>query len=169
VVPNFGPAASSSLTGGGWAVPNVAIQSVCPNDLTEHLGVGIYDNTAYRLALDALTRPGRADPARVAPTACLDPPMPGIDPGTRTAHYAATLASVAATVATAPRTTSEPALACCVTATCAAGRTAPQQRSTRVASTRSAAPSNRTRRRRRRARTRPRPAPVAFADAPARG
>jgi hypothetical protein len=62
VVPNFGPAASSSLSGGGGAVTNVAIQSVCPNDLTEHLGIGIYDNTAYLLALDALSHPGPADP-----------------------------------------------------------------------------------------------------------
>ena len=38
VVPNFGPAASSSLSGGGGAVTNVAIQSVCPADVTEHLG-----------------------------------------------------------------------------------------------------------------------------------
>ncbi len=32
VVPNFGPAASSSLHGGGGAITNVAIQTVCPTD-----------------------------------------------------------------------------------------------------------------------------------------
>ncbi|MGZ4191897.1 MAG: esterase/lipase family protein, partial [Solirubrobacteraceae bacterium] len=120
VVPNFGPAASSSLSGGGGAVTNVAIQSVCPNDVTEHLGIGIYDNTAYQIALDALTHPGPADPSRVATTVCLNPLMPGIDPGTFAADYASTVASVAATVASSPRTTSEPAPACCVTATCPA-------------------------------------------------
>ena len=62
VVPNFGPAASSSLSGGGGAIANIAIQSVCPADVTEHLGVGIYDNTAYQLALDALTHPGPGRP-----------------------------------------------------------------------------------------------------------
>ena len=144
VVPNFGPAASSSLTGGGGAIANVAIQSVCPADLTEHLGIGIYDNTAYQLALDALTHPGPADPSRVAATTCLSPLMPGIDPSTFAADYANTLASVASTVATSPQTTAEPPLACYVTATCPTGRAAPQQRSTRALGTRSV-PSRATR------------------------
>jgi hypothetical protein len=158
VVPNIGPAASSSLSGGGGAIANVAIQSVCPADLTEHLGIGIYDNTAYQLALDALTHPGPADPSRVAATTCLSPLMPGIDPSTFAADYATTVASVASTVATSPRTTSEPPLACYVSATCPTGRAAPQQRSSRVLGTRSAPsratrpavkPRRRTRRRRR--------------------
>jgi pimeloyl-ACP methyl ester carboxylesterase len=66
VVPNFGPAASSALHGGGGAITNVAIQTVCPTDPTEHIGIGIYDDTAYALALDAITHPGPADPSRVA-------------------------------------------------------------------------------------------------------
>jgi triacylglycerol esterase/lipase EstA (alpha/beta hydrolase family) len=93
VVPNSGPAASSSLAGGGGAIANVAIQSVCPADLTEHLGIGIYDNTAYELSLDALTHPGPANPSRVAATTCLSPLMPGIDPSTFPADYAQTVAS----------------------------------------------------------------------------
>lgn len=132
VVPNFGPAASSSLSGGGGAIVNVPIQSVCPADLTEHLGVGIYDNTAYALALDAMTHPGPADPARMAVATCLSPLMPGIDPSTFAADYAQTVASVAATVASAPRTASEPPLACYVTATCPTGRATSQERSTRA-------------------------------------
>ncbi|HEY6525431.1 MAG TPA: hypothetical protein VIY10_16725 [Solirubrobacteraceae bacterium] len=169
VVPNFGPAASSSLTGGGGAITNVAIQSVCPADLTEHLGIGIYDNTAYQLALDALTHPGPADPSRVAATTCLSPLMPGIDPSTFAADYANTLASVASTVATSPQTTAEPPLACYVTATCPTGRAAPQQRSTRAPATRSV-PSRATRpavsRRRRTRRRHRRPvqaSPMAYA------
>lgn len=138
VVPNFGPAASSSLAGGGGAITNVAIQSVCPADVTEHIGIGIYDNTAYELALDALTHPGPANPTRVAPAACLSPFMPGIDPSTFAADYAQTLASVASTVAASPRTTSEPPLACYVTATCPTGRAAPQEPSSHRLSTRSA-------------------------------
>jgi hypothetical protein len=129
VTPNFGPAASSSLSGGGGATANIAIQSVCPADLTEHLGIGIYDNTAYALALDALTHAGPAAAARVPATTCLSPLMPGIDPSTFAADYAHTLASVATTVATAPHTTSEPPLACYVTATCPTGRAARQKRS----------------------------------------
>jgi hypothetical protein len=171
VTPNFGPAASSSLSGGGGAIANVAIQSVCPADLTEHLGIGIYDNTAYALALDALTHDGPADAARVSATTCLSPLMPGIDPGTFAADYAHTLASVASTVATARRTTSEPPLACYVTATCPTGRAARQERSSAAAARRS--PPSRTarkavaRRGRKRERS-PRPArtaPLAYAAA----
>ena len=171
VVPNFGPAASSSLSGGGGAITNVAIQSVCPGDVTEHLGVGIYDNTAYRIALDALTHPGPADPSRVAPTACLTPLMPGIDPGTFATDYAGTLASVAGTVAAAPRTSSEPPLACYVTATCPASGSTAQQRSTRTTA-QGKAPSPTTRRavkHRRRTHRRPGARPLAFAAGVTRG
>ena len=169
VVPNFGPAASSSLAGGGGAITNVAIQTVCPADVTEHLGIGIYDNTAYQLALDALTHPGPANPARVAATTCLSPLMPGIDPSTFSADYAETLASVASTVATSPRTTSEPPLACYVTATCPTGRAAAQQRSshglsTQQASSRAIRPAAKhPRRRHKRHRRRERESPTALA------
>jgi hypothetical protein len=169
VVPNFGPAASSSLAGGGGAVANVAIQSVCPADLTEHLGIGIYDNAAYQLALDGLTHPGPAMASRVAATTCLNPLMPGIDASTFPADYANTVASVASTVAASPRTTSEPPLACYVTATCPTGRAAAEQPSSRGLGTRSA-PSRQTgsavkhRRRTRRRRRHPvHVAPMAYA------
>jgi pimeloyl-ACP methyl ester carboxylesterase len=122
VVPNFGPAASSSLHGGGGAITNVAIQSVCPTDPTEHIGIGIYDDTAYALAIDAITHPGPADPSRVAPTTCLDPLMPGIAPASFPANFAATGVAVAKTLATYPHVKAEPKLACYVTASCSAPR-----------------------------------------------
>jgi hypothetical protein len=169
VVPNFGPAASSSLSGGGGAIANVAIQSVCPADLTEHLGIGIYDNTAYELALDALTHPGPANPSRVAATTCLRPLMPGIDPSTFATNYAGTLAAIASAAATAPRTSSEPPLACYVTATCPSGRATPQERTSRAAlgrRTSSTHPATKhRRRRRRRSPTRSHAAPPAYAAA----
>ncbi len=124
VVPNFGPAASSSLHGGGGAITNVPIQQVCPTDVTEHIGIGIYDNTAYQIALDALTHPGPADPARVSRLACLDPLMPGVNPATFAVNYARTLAVVSTTLATYPRVPAEPPLACYVTASCPPSRTA---------------------------------------------
>jgi hypothetical protein len=124
VVPNFGPAASSSLHGGGGAITNVPIQQVCPTDATEHIGIGIYDNTAYQLALDALSHPGPANPARVSRAACLDPLMPGVDPATFPTNYASTLASIATTLATYPRVGAEPPLACYTTATCPAANRA---------------------------------------------
>lgn len=118
VVPNFGPAASSSLHGGGGKITNVAVQTVCPTDLTEHLGVGIYDHTAYALAVDALEHSGPANPARVSRAVCLDPLMPAINPVAFPANFARTGVVVATTVATYPHTAAEPPLACYVTGTC---------------------------------------------------
>jgi hypothetical protein len=118
VVPNFGPAASSALHGGGGAITNVAIQTVCPTDPTEHIGIGIYDDTAFALALDAITHPGPADPSRVSRTVCLDPLMPGVAPVAFPVNFAKTNASVATTLATYPHVPAEPRLACYVTATC---------------------------------------------------
>jgi pimeloyl-ACP methyl ester carboxylesterase len=118
VVPNFGPAASSALHGGGGQITNVAIQAVCPDDPTEHIGIGIYDHTAYALALDALTHSGPADPSRISKTVCLDPLMPGVDAATFPADYAKTLAAVGETLASYPHVAAEPALACYVTARC---------------------------------------------------
>jgi pimeloyl-ACP methyl ester carboxylesterase len=127
VVPNFGPAASSSLHGGGGAITNVAIQTVCPTDPTEHIGIGIYDHTAYALALDAITHAGPADPSRVAQSTCLDPLMPGVDPVAFPVNFAATNAAVAKTLATYPHTRAEPRLACYVTASCRKRTARPQR------------------------------------------
>jgi hypothetical protein len=118
VVPNFGPSASSSLHGGGGQITNVAIQSVCPTDPTEHIGVGIYDDTAYAIAVDALDHRGSAVPSRVSRGVCLDPLMPGINRATFALNYAHTTAAVAKTLATYPHVSREPALACYTTASC---------------------------------------------------
>jgi hypothetical protein len=118
VVPNFGPAASSALHGGGGQITNVAIQQVCPLDVTEHIGIGTYDDTAYAIALDALTYPGPADPARVSRAVCLDPLMPGVNPVTFVTDFAQTNAVVATTLATYPHVAAEPPLACYVAASC---------------------------------------------------
>ncbi len=50
----------SSYTGG----TNIAIQDHCRTRLVGHVGM-LYDGAGYKLALDALTHPGPADPARV--------------------------------------------------------------------------------------------------------
>ncbi len=124
VVPNIGPAASSSLQGGGGQIINVPIQQVCPLDISEHLGVGTYDNTAYQLALDALTHAGPADPSRLSPGAvCSHPLMPGVNPLTFVTDFANTGAVVATTLATYPHVAAEPPLACYVTAGCPAAST----------------------------------------------
>jgi pimeloyl-ACP methyl ester carboxylesterase len=122
LVPNFGPAALSALHSGGGAITNVAIQQVCPVDLTEHIGIGTYDNTAYAIALDALTHPGPADPARVSRAVCLDPLMPGVNPLTFASDFAATNALLATTLATYPHVSTEPPLACYATVQCSSPR-----------------------------------------------
>jgi triacylglycerol esterase/lipase EstA (alpha/beta hydrolase family) len=123
VVPNLGPAASSSLHGGGGQITNVAIQDVCPLDTSEHLAVGTYDNPAYALAIDALTHAGPASPTRVSGSACARAFMPGVDPSTFAVDYGRELAFIAKEIATYPHVSREPPLACYVTASCA-GRTA---------------------------------------------
>ena len=114
VVPNLGPAASSSVHGGGGAITNVAVQSVCSADTSEHLAMGSYDPVGYALALDALTHPGPADPGRIGRSVCATPFMPGVDPATFPADYAAYIAYIGHSVATAPEVTTEPPLQCYV-------------------------------------------------------
>jgi hypothetical protein len=54
------PYQSQALTGS--TVTNVVLQSRCPGDLTEHIGI-VYDPVALQWARDALLRPGPANRA----------------------------------------------------------------------------------------------------------
>ncbi|WP_249012051.1 hypothetical protein [Conexibacter sp. DBS9H8] len=137
VVPNIGPHPSSALTTGDGAITNVAIQQVCPNDVSEHLGIGTYDATAYAIALEALTHAGPANPALVPRSVCLDPLMPGVNPLTFPLDFATLGAGVAETLATYPHVSTEPPLACYVTAHCP-GQPAPRTRATRTVRRRTA-------------------------------
>jgi pimeloyl-ACP methyl ester carboxylesterase len=119
VVPNTDATGSSALHGGGAEIANIALQDVCPADTSEHLAIGTYDNVAYELAVDALTHPGPADPARIAASACETALMPGVDPSTFPTDYANEGAFVATTIASSEEVSAEPALACYVTASCA--------------------------------------------------
>jgi triacylglycerol esterase/lipase EstA (alpha/beta hydrolase family) len=118
VVPNSGPHPSSAVAGGGGTITNVAIQQVCPNDVAEHLGIGTYDNTAYQIAMEALTHSGSGDPALVPKSVCLDPLMPGVNPLTFATDFGDAGAAVATALATTPFIAHEPPLACYVTASC---------------------------------------------------
>ncbi len=122
VVPNIGPAASSALHGGGGEITNVAIQQVCPLDPTEHIGIGIYDNTAFQIAMEALTHPGSGDPSLVPKSVCSQLLLPGVNPATFPLNYLSTLETVATTLATYFHTASEPPLRCYVTGTCPSDR-----------------------------------------------
>jgi len=117
VTPNLDSTGSSSLHGGGGAITNVAIQDVCPLDLTEHLGMA-YDGPAYAIAIDALTHPGPANPSRLPASVCLFPLMPGVNPVTFPVDSSTAAAHLALATATYPRVSAEPPLACYVTATC---------------------------------------------------
>ncbi len=109
----------SSLHGGGGEITNVAIQQICPLDVSDHLAIGTYDPVAYAIAIDALTHPGPADPSRLIGTGlCRQLLMPGVDPVTFATDEASSVAEVGATVATYPHVPREPPLRCYVTADC---------------------------------------------------
>jgi triacylglycerol esterase/lipase EstA (alpha/beta hydrolase family) len=118
VVPNVGPRASSALHGKRGRIANVAIQQVCPNDTSEHLAIGSYDNTAYQLAIDALTHRGPANPSRVAASVCAQPFMPGVDKSKFVSNYTRELAYIGKVIRNYPPVPREPPLACYVTASC---------------------------------------------------
>jgi pimeloyl-ACP methyl ester carboxylesterase len=122
VTPNSDATGSSSLHTGDGQITNVAVQEVCPLDVSDHLLLGTQDLVAYDLAIDALNHPGSADPARAKAT---DPGictplalMPGINPATAPTDAATAIANLLATIATHPHVPAEPALACYVTASC---------------------------------------------------
>ncbi|MFL5891517.1 MAG: esterase/lipase family protein [Solirubrobacterales bacterium] len=120
VVPNAGPSASSALHGKRGRIANVAIQQVCPNDTSDHLAIGSYDNTAFRLAIDALTHRGPANPSRVNLAPCANPFMPGVDRSTFVSDYTHELSYIGNVISNYPTVPREPRLACYVTASCQA-------------------------------------------------
>jgi triacylglycerol esterase/lipase EstA (alpha/beta hydrolase family) len=118
VVPNSDETGSSSLHTGNGDIVNVALQDVCPANVSEHLAIGTYDPVAYALAVDALTHPGPADPSRLDPGVCSQTLMPGVDPATFVGNYANQAAFIAGAVAAADQVPAEPPLACYVTTSC---------------------------------------------------
>ncbi|GAA5113153.1 lipase [Haloechinothrix salitolerans] len=111
VQPNLDDTGTSSLRGGGGAITNIAIQDVCPANLTsEHIAVGTYDPTAYAIAIDALTHTGPAKPARVPGSACTQQFMPGVNPAEFPGNYASTMNTIANQLVTYPRVSAEPPL-----------------------------------------------------------
>jgi pimeloyl-ACP methyl ester carboxylesterase len=72
--------ASSALHTGSGQIANVAIQSICPRDRSEHLEIGTTDPVAAALVDDALDHPGPAVPARLSRVVCFEAVAPGISP-----------------------------------------------------------------------------------------
>ncbi|MFE3188463.1 esterase/lipase family protein [Nocardia sp. NPDC059240] len=110
VQPNFDNTGSSSLHTGDGEITNAAVQDICPFDITDHIGVGTSDPVAYAIALDALTHPGPADPARVSREVCGHIFMPGVDPWTYPARETAIVATAAARLLVHARIPTEPKL-----------------------------------------------------------
>jgi hypothetical protein len=108
----------SALHGGGGLITNVAIQQICPLDVSDHLAIDTYDPVAYAIAIDALTHLGPADPSRIGSGVCGQLLMPGVNLATFATDEASSVAEIGATVATYPHVAKEPALRCYVTASC---------------------------------------------------
>jgi len=111
VQPNLDDGGTSSLHGPG-RIANVALQDLCPLDTSEHLEIGTTDPVAWALGLDAITHDGPADRARIPASVCGEQWMPGVDPVTGPASFAAVGVRVTDQLALAPKTTAEPALRC---------------------------------------------------------
>jgi pimeloyl-ACP methyl ester carboxylesterase len=125
VQPNLDDGGTTSLRPGPGRITNVALQDVCPASVTDHLFIGTTDSVAWALGVDALTHDGPADPSRVDPGVCAQQSMPGVDPVTGPGAVAETVSRLIEQLALAPRSASEPALRCYVTATCPAPAQAP--------------------------------------------
>lgn len=111
VVPNLGPAASSSLHTGPGVISNVLVQSVCPVHVAEHLSMGTIDPIGYALVTDALAHRGAADPARIARSVCRQLLLPGVSAASATRNLVKLSTVVATQVALYPHVAHEPPLA----------------------------------------------------------
>jgi triacylglycerol esterase/lipase EstA (alpha/beta hydrolase family) len=110
VVPNTGPTRSSALRTGSGRIANIALQSVCPNDTADHFAIGSYDPVGYAIVVDALTHAGPAVRARIPLTTCTQQFMPGVDPATFPADYAAFVQYAGDSQGDAPMVPREPPL-----------------------------------------------------------
>ncbi len=111
VVPNLDAAGSSSLRTGAGQRANIAVQSICPTDASEHLAMGTYDPVGYALVVDALDHAAPANPARISPSVCLEAVQPGVLPAMLAQNLAAFDLSIVTAAGSSPALASEPALA----------------------------------------------------------
>ncbi|HWH11466.1 MAG TPA: hypothetical protein VG165_10095 [Solirubrobacteraceae bacterium] len=120
VQPNL-PGDSTVFLDGPGDITNVAIQDVCPLAVADHLLVASTNPIAVALALDAITDPGPANPARIDRNVCEEGLFAaGVPIGDSISGFAAAAAQVASQLALAPRVDAEPALACYFAAACPA-------------------------------------------------
>jgi triacylglycerol lipase len=67
------PVQSPALVG----AVNIVVQDLCPGRPVHHAGL-LHDAATFAVVLDALTRPGPADPGALDPAVCTAPWMPGV-------------------------------------------------------------------------------------------
>jgi len=94
----------------GTSYRRIAIQSVCPLRVADHLTNGTTDAVSWALILDAITHPGPVDGGRFAPTTCSKGFFPGMEYGPALAGALNAPLQIAKAVATTPRTTGEASL-----------------------------------------------------------
>jgi hypothetical protein len=63
----------------GTSYNRVAIQSVCPLEIADHLTNGSTDAVSWAMILDAITHAGPVDPSRLSKSVCTQLFFPGID------------------------------------------------------------------------------------------
>jgi triacylglycerol esterase/lipase EstA (alpha/beta hydrolase family) len=116
VTPNVNGALSKLPPGPN--VLNVAIQDVCPSDVSDHLAI-VASPTAYAIAIDALQHPGQvANLARAnVPRICLPGTMPYVSPLAFAAGEAGIAGPIPARLLEG-EVSAEPPLRCYATASC---------------------------------------------------
>jgi hypothetical protein len=113
-----------SVLPAGPNVTNVAIQSICPTDDSDHLTL-VASPAAYAVAINAIDHPGH--PADLAEVHASQPCLPGTEPGVDPSDFVGEEAHIIADVG--PRLLEgmvehEPPLKCYVTASCPSERLA---------------------------------------------
>jgi triacylglycerol esterase/lipase EstA (alpha/beta hydrolase family) len=127
VVPNLNSQGSSSLHTGRGRIANIAVQQICPNDVSDHLAMGSYDPVGYALAVDAFRHDGLANPKDVPSTVCAQPFQPGVDPANFPGNYLSYLGEIGRAQQTARQFKAEPPLRCYVFARCTAATRRPKR------------------------------------------
>ncbi|WP_033337818.1 esterase/lipase family protein [Catenuloplanes japonicus] len=104
------PTGTTDLRGPAGRVANVLLQQVCPDNTADHIEIGTVDPVAFALTMNAITRPGPADPRALPAGVCDETLMPGADPDTVATELATFLATAMAAIGAAPVLPAEPAL-----------------------------------------------------------
>lgn len=110
VVPNLGPAASTTLHTGEGTIANIAVQAICPLDVADHITMGTTDAVGYAIVMDALDHRGPASAARIPHAVCGHLLMRSVAPLKLLRNETRLAAQVATSLGTYPHTAEEPPL-----------------------------------------------------------